>query len=153
MRGIVVSLTVATALGVVGVASAQTPVPPTDLPTPGSGTVEGEVVVTRQEQVRVPITCILGEVPCTGTVRLQTLRPVVPGKGKARRIVTIAEGSYGTMQPGERKTITLKLHRDGRARVRKFPSTAITWDTFAADGVKNFLFIRHDTTLVSRAAR
>jgi hypothetical protein len=153
MRSLAASAVIIALLGAAGAAQAQEPPTPADLPTPGSATVEGVVTVTRQEQVRVNLRCITGEVACSGTVKLQTLRPVSPGKGKARRVVTVAEGSIGTMQPGELKKLTLSLEPEIRRRVRGYRSTDISWDSFAADGTKNSLMIRHNTTLVSRAVR
>jgi hypothetical protein len=141
-------------LGVPIAAHGQSPSPPpSDLPTPGSGQVEGEAVVTRAGQVRVQVRCILGEVECSGSVKLRTSKPAAPGKGKPRRILTVAKGAYGPLQPGQVATLSLKLHRDIRARVKSHRTTAITWDTFSSAGVKNFLFIPHTTTLVSRQAR
>jgi len=154
VRHSAVILGVACALGCAGVARAQTPPPPAaDAPTPGAGQVEGDVTVTRKQQVRVRVRCILGEAQCSGKVALRTARPMAPGKGKVRRMLRVASGKYGPMQPGEIQTLSLTLHRDVRARVRNHRSTAITWDTYAADGTKNFLFVPHGTTLVSRLAR
>ena len=152
-NGLIVSLTVTAALAAAGPAAAQEPVPPADLPSPGAVAVEGEVVVTRQLQARVKLRCIQGEVTCTGTVRVTSAVPVSPGKGKPRRQLTIAGGSFGELAPGEVRTLELPVRREARHRVRGYRSTRVEWHTFRPDGVEHFLFISHRTTLTSRVVR
>ena len=120
--GLVACLTVTTMLVATAPAVAQDPPPGSqDLPSPGAVAVEGEIVVTRQETARVKLHCIQGEVACTGSVRVTTTVPVSPGKGKARRVVTVVDGSVGELAPGEYRTVELPLKREALRRVRSVP--------------------------------
>ena len=101
-------------------AEGQEPVPPADSPGPGSAFVDGSTIrVTHDERVRVNVRCVVSEVPCRGSLRVLTRRPISPGNGRARRIVTIADGPYGEIAPGQARTVTLKLESDAVARIRK----------------------------------
>jgi len=151
--GLIAFLTAATTLAAAGTAVAQDPVPPLDLPSPGAVAVEGEIVVTRQQTARIKLHCIQGEVACTGSVRVSTTVPVSPGKGKARRVVTVVDGSVGELAPGEYRTVELPLKREALRRVRAYRSTPVEWHTYRLDGTEHSLFIPHGTKLTSRIAR
>ena len=153
-NGLIACLTVAATLAAAGSAFAQEPPPPpADLPSPAAVAVEGEIVVTRQQTARVKLHCIQGEVACTGTVRVSTAVPVSVGKGKARRVVTVVDGAFGELAPGEVRTLEFPLKKDARKRIRAYRSTPVEWHTFRLDGTEHFLFIPHRTTLTSRVAR
>jgi hypothetical protein len=111
------------------------------------------VRVTSDERVRFRLRCVAGEVACTGSVRVLSQRPVSPGRGKPRRILTLAEGAYREIPAGEVRTVTLKLHADAVARVRKYRTTAATWQMFWPDGNEQFIFIPHTATAISNAVR
>jgi hypothetical protein len=152
--GLVACLTLTTMLVAAAPAVAQDPPPgSSDRPSPGAVAVEGEIVVTRQETARVKLHCIKGEVACTGSVRVSTTAPVSPGKGKARRVVTVVDGSVGELAPGEYRTVELPLKREALRRVRAYRSTTVEWHTYRLDGTEHFLFLVHRTKLTSRVAR
>jgi hypothetical protein len=152
--GRIACLTVTAMLVCAASAVAQDPPPvSSDLPSPGAVAVDGEIVVTRQETARVKLHCIQGEVACTGSVRVSTTVPVSPGKGKARRVVTVVDGSVGELAPGEYRTVELPLKREALRRVRAYRSTPVEWHTYRLDGTEHFLFLVHRTKLMSRVAK
>jgi hypothetical protein len=103
--------------------------------------------------VRFQVRCVLGDVKCSGTLRLLALKPVSPGRGKPRRIATIAKAGFSELAPGEVKTITVALDPAARARVKRHRETPAEWYTYFSDGTRQEIFVPHRATVTSAFVR
>ena len=87
--------------------------PPPAAAQPGPGRVASSRVTVSSGRVRVQITCAASRTACAGTISLRSATRIRIG-GRLK-IATLAPAVRYTVAAGERRTITVKLGREGRA--------------------------------------
>ncbi len=106
-------------------ASGQEPAPSTHAAPPGAAFwVSNTASVVGERQVRITLRCQEGSTPCTGTVRLVTTKPVRVRPRGPRRVVAVISGSYGEIQPGSSKRVSLVLRKAARHHILSHAATA-----------------------------
>ena len=93
------------------------PPPPPAAAQAGPGKVASSRLTVRSGRVRVEISCAGARTTCAGTISLRSAARI--RSGGRTRIVTLAPGASYTVAPGRRRTITLRLGREGRSLLAK----------------------------------
>jgi hypothetical protein len=104
---------------------AATPPPPGPVsPAAKAATVRSTKLRASKTRKSIPIAlaCPKGAPTCTGTLTLKTVSKVK--LGQRRRTVSVATASY-TIAAGKRKTVSLKVSRDGRSLLKRVRSVKV----------------------------
>jgi hypothetical protein len=146
------ALAAAAALAPAALAQDPAPSPIVSHPVaPGTAFQASDRAEVTGTRVSLRVRCVAGDRPCEGVVRLRTLRPVRSAAGAPPRIVTIAEGSYGTIAAGASRVVALPVRRAARRHLARTRSTVATVRFTGRDGAVQVTTLSRRVTVVDAA--